>query len=185
MLQFPPWPTWDSLHPLIIHFPIALLLLSPLFILIGAVPASPKGRPYTIAGLLILLLGTGTLFIAASTGHAASELAERGGPVVAVLEIHEHMASEAQMIFAGLSVILLGIFLVPRILHRGDNRLFSTTLPLAFLVLYAAGALFLVNTAHAGGRLVHEFGVHAIVPAASEQSTSPPQSERSDVRVPE
>ncbi|MFP5226403.1 MAG: DUF2231 domain-containing protein, partial [Acidobacteriota bacterium] len=102
-MQFPPWPTWDSLHPLIIHFPIALLLLSPLFVLIGAIPKPPRGRPYTIAGILILLLGTSSLFIAGSTGHAASELAERGGPVDAVLELHEHMASETQIIFAGLS----------------------------------------------------------------------------------
>ena len=45
MLQFPPFPTWDSLHPLIIHFPIALLLVCPLFILIGAFLSAEKGRP--------------------------------------------------------------------------------------------------------------------------------------------
>ena len=81
MLQFPPLPTWDSFHPLIIHFPIALLLLSPLFVLISAVPRPPKGKPYLIAALVILVLGTVGLFIAGSTGHAASELAERGGAV--------------------------------------------------------------------------------------------------------
>jgi uncharacterized membrane protein len=170
MLHLPPLPTWDSLHPLIIHFPIVLLLLSPLFILISAVLAPPKGKPYLIAALLILALGTGSLFIAGSTGHAASELAERGGEVDKILETHEDLASETQIVFAGLSVILLGMFLVPRILHRQEDRLFSTFAPVAFLALYSVGALFLVNTAHAGGRLVHEFGIHALVPAASEQS---------------
>ena len=32
---------------------------------------------------------------------------------------------------------------------------------LVFLLFYAAGTVVLVNTAHNGGRLVHEFGVHA------------------------
>jgi uncharacterized membrane protein len=168
MFHFPPIPTWDSLHVLIIHFPIALLLLSPLFILISAILPPLKGKPYMIAGLTILLLGTASLFIAGSTGHAAAELAERGGPVDAVLEVHEELASETQIVFAGLSIISVGMFLLPTILRRGESRLFSTYLRAAFLALYTVGILFLVNTAHAGGRLVHEFGVHAIVPATSD-----------------
>ena len=165
-------PAWDSLHVLIIHFPIALLLLSPVFIVISAVLNPPKGRPYMIAALITLLLGTASVFVATSTGHASAELAERGGAVDAVLKAHEEMAEETQIVFAGLSAILLGMFTVPRLLRRDENRLFSSFLPSAFLALYTVGVLFLVNTAHAGGRLVHEFGVHAILPA--DQSSSPP-----------
>jgi uncharacterized membrane protein len=182
MLQLPPFPTWDSLHPLIIHFPIALLLLAPLFILISAVLAPSKGKPYMIAALLLVALGTGTLFIAGSTGHAASELAERGESVNIVLEMHEDLAAGSQVVFGVLAVILLGLFLVPRLLHRQEDRLYSTFLPVAFLAMYFAGILFLINTAHAGGRLVHEFGVHAIVPATSEQSLPMHGAERSEAR---
>ena len=171
MLQIPPIPAWDSLHVLIIHFPIALLLLSPLFIVISAALTPPRGRSYMVIALITLLLGTASVFVAASTGHAAAELAERGGPVDAVLKMHEELAEETEIVFAGLSAILLGMYALPRILRREDNRLFSSFLPSAFLALYTVGVLFLINTAHAGGRLVHEFGVHAILPPS--QSAQP------------
>jgi uncharacterized membrane protein len=67
MLQIPPIPPWDSMHVLIVHFPVALLLLSPVFIVIGAVLTPPKGRPYMMAALITLLLGTASLFVAVST----------------------------------------------------------------------------------------------------------------------
>jgi len=174
MLQIPPIPSWDAMHPLIIHFPIALLLLSPLFILISAILTPSKSRPYFAAGLMVLLLGTAGLYLAASTGEAAAELAEQGNIAKSVLSTHEHLASETKVIFSVLSIVLLGMFFVPRILHRQETRVTSTYLPAAFLVLYAVGVLPLVNTAHAGGRLVHEFGVHAqVAPAAGEQALPP------------
>ncbi|HEY2468802.1 MAG TPA: DUF2231 domain-containing protein [Terracidiphilus sp.] len=163
-------PSWNYLHLLIIHFPIALLLLSPLFILISTVPVPPRNKPYMIAAIVILLLGTSGLFLAGLTGHAAAEGAEHGRAVNTVLQAHQGLASETQIVFAGLSVILLGIYVIPKALHCEENRLFATFLPLAFLALYAAGILFLANTAHAGVQLVHEFDVHAPAPASSHGS---------------
>lgn len=179
MFELPPLPTWDSLHPLIIHFPIALLLLCPIFILIGAALSPAKSRPFMTAAMIILLLGTLSLFISASTGEAASELAERGGSMDKVLAAHEDLASETRMIFSGLSAILVGMFFLPRVLRWQETRLFSTVLPLAFLALYSVGVLFLVNTAHQGGRLVHEFGVHALVPEEASQQQAAPVAARS------
>ena len=38
----PPIPSWDGLHPLVVHFPIALLLAAPVLLLAGMVfPATP------------------------------------------------------------------------------------------------------------------------------------------------
>jgi len=163
MFQFPPIPSWDALHPLIIHFPIVLLLVAPLFIVIGAVLQPAKGRPYHLAGLALMLLGTAAVFVAVGTGEAAGELAERTQGVSQVLETHETLAERTRVVFSVLSVIFGVLLFVPRLLKHAENRLVSTTLPLAFLVLYSAGALLLVNTAHNGGRLVHEFGVRAMV----------------------
>lgn len=174
MPQFPPFPTWDSLHPMIIHFPIVLLLLSPVFVLIGAILSPPKARPYMIVGLALLLLGTGSLIVAAATGEAAAKLAERGGPVDTVLASHENLAEQTEIVFAVLSVVLVGIVALPWILRREETRLTTTLVPLSFLVLYGAGILSVVNTAHAGARLVHEYGVHAIIPSENGPSAASP-----------
>lgn len=172
MPQFPPFPTWDSLHPMIIHFPVVLLLLSPLFLLISAVISPSRSRPYLNVALVLLLLGTGSLFLASSTGEAAARLAERGGPVDDVLQRHESLASATEIVFSFLSILLAGIAGIPALLKR-QTRVTTTWMPLSFLVLYCAGIFFVVNTAHAGARLVHEFGVHAIIPAETLQSSAP------------
>lgn len=163
MLHFPPIPSWDALHPLIIHFPIALLLIAPVFLVVGAALRPAKGRPYLIAAMVLLLAGTGSIYVAVQTGEAAGKLAERSPGIEAVLETHESLAERTQAVFSVLSVIFVALVAVPWLLKRADTRLTTTILPLAFLVLYSAGTLLLINTAHNGGKLVHEFGVRAMV----------------------
>ena len=163
MLQFPPLPGWDAMHPLLIHFPIVLLLLVPLFVLIAVILRPPRNRPYMTVALIMIILGTSSLFLAASSGEEAAELADRAGGVNSVLSAHEALASTCEILFAGLSAIFAGIYIWPWIVRRNETRLTSTALPLAFIALYSVALLYLANTAHAGGRLVHEFGVHAIM----------------------
>ena len=79
------------------------------------------------------------------------------------LKNHESLAERTQAVFTVLSVIFIALIAVPWLFKIADTRLTTTILPLAFLVLYCAGALLLINTAHNGGRLVHEFGVRAMV----------------------
>jgi uncharacterized membrane protein len=180
MLHLPPIPTWDALHPLIIHFPIALLLIAPIFILVGAALQPAKGRSYLIAAMILLLVGTAAIFVAVETGEAAGKLAERVPGMERVLETHESLAERTRAVFSVLSVIFIALLAAPRLLKKTDTRLTTTILPLAFLVLYGAGALLLVNTAHNGGRLVHEFGVRAMVasPPANATSVVPAETEQ-------
>lgn len=163
MIQFPPIPSWDALHPLIIHFPIGLLLIAPVFVLIGALRPAEKGRAYLLAALILMLLGTASIFVAVQTGEAAGKLAERSPQINAVLERHEELAEATRVGFSVLTVIFAAILFVPRMLRRASSRIAATVLPLVFLVFYGAGMLLLTNTAHNGGRLVHEFGVKAMV----------------------
>ncbi|HET9101605.1 MAG TPA: DUF2231 domain-containing protein [Acidobacteriaceae bacterium] len=171
-MQFPPIPSWDAMHPLLIHFPIVLLLLVPLFILIAAAMRPRRNSPYMLMAALLLVLGTASLFAAASSGEEAAELADRSAAVNAVLMAHQHLASRTEIVFSILSVLFVAIVILLRFRNLPQTRLMTSVVPLAYLCLYAAGVLYLVNTAHAGGRLVHEFGVHAELPPSDEPGIS-------------
>jgi uncharacterized membrane protein len=163
MFQMPPIPTWDGLHPLIIHFPIGLLLIAPVLILIGILMPPKKGRTMLLAAFVLMLLGTISVFIALQTGEAAAELADRTPEINAIIQQHESLAEKTRLTFSILTVIFAAILFVPTLLKREVNRMMHVVLPLIFLFFYGAGAVMLANTAHQGGRLVHEFGVKALV----------------------
>ena len=171
MLQLPPIPSLDALHPLVIHFPIALLLVSPLFILIGAALSPARARAWHMGGLLLMALGTVSVLVALESGEAAARLAERSPEINVVLERHSGLAETTAYTFGSLTIAFTLLLAIGRIHSWDSKRVVSTILPLVFLVAYAAGALLLVNTAHHGGRLVHELGVHALV--ASPQGEAP------------
>jgi len=168
MQAVPPIPNWTELHPLVIHFPIALLLIAPLFVIAGIVMNPSKGRPFLVAALSLMVLGTVGSVVAVLTGEAAAEVAHRTAAMSAALERHQELAETTRDIFGLLSAIFASILFVPRFLRRETTTAAARLLPLAFLLFYAAGTVVLVNTAHNGGRLVHEFGVHAVLAPTNE-----------------
>jgi uncharacterized membrane protein len=172
MIQMPVIPPWEGLHPLIVHFPIALLLITPLLVIAGALLTPEKGRIVLYTALGLMLMGTLGTFLAAATGEAAGKLAERMPQVDAVLERHEELADATRAVFAGLTLIFAAIVFAPKVFRKLPGRLVTTVLPLVFLLFYGAGMLLLANTAHNGGRLVHEFGVKAML----GPSSAPPVS---------
>jgi len=181
MVQMPVIPPWEGLHPLIVHFPIALLLITPLLVIVGALLTPEKGRIVLYTALGLMLMGTLGTFLAAATGEAAGKLAERTPQVDAVLEHHEELADATRAVFAGLTLIFAAIVFAPKVFRKLPGKLVTTALPLVFLLFYGAGMLLLANTAHNGGRLVHEFGVKAMLgpspsPVSGEAAGSNPQT---------
>ncbi|MGA7412614.1 MAG: DUF2231 domain-containing protein [Bryobacteraceae bacterium] len=162
-MTLPPLPAWQAIHPLIIHFPIALLLIAPLFIAIGAVRKPERSYSFLLFALILMAIGTVSTFVAASSGEAAGRLVENAPQVKGVLEQHEELAESTEIVFSALTLIFASILFVPRLLKLEPARAISTVLPLVFLLFYATGAISLANTAHQGGRLVHELGVTAQV----------------------
>jgi uncharacterized membrane protein len=172
MLTLPPIPSWQTIHPLIVHFPIALLLIAPLFVVIGALRKPERGFAFLLVALILMALGTVSTFVATSSGAATGELAQNAPQVKAVLEQHQELAETTEIAFTALTLIFASILFVPRMLKRESTRAISTVLPLVFLVFYATGAISLANTAHQGGRLVHELGVRAQTQSAAVATES-------------
>ena len=162
MFQLPPAPTWDGLHPLIIHFPIVLLLIAPLFVVIGAALSPQRSKSFFISALILMVLGTASTFVAIETGEAAGKIASRTPEINRILQQHEQLAERTRLSFSILTLLFAGLLLLPRILKR-EGRMFTAVLPIVFLVIYGGATVLLANTAHNGGRLVHEFGVQALV----------------------
>lgn len=153
-------PPWESLHPMVVHFPIALLMVAPLFAVLTLI--FPKGRlSMGLAALVLMLLGTCATYVAFATGEANESRADGVARAEAVLEAHEEAAELTRIVFTLLTAIYATILLLPVALKRDLPRASSMVVGLAFLLLYAGGVTLLVEVGHQGARLVHEFGIHA------------------------
>ncbi|HWQ35163.1 MAG TPA: DUF2231 domain-containing protein [Blastocatellia bacterium] len=169
---------WDALHPLVIHFPIALLLTAPVLLVTGLLwPKNSRGL--FIAALVLMALGTIGTYVAISTGSAGEEMAERIPGAEAILERHEELAETTRTIFTALTLIFTAILFAPRLMKKELGRKTAAVVTSAFLIFYLAGAVVLARTAHQGGRLVHELGVRASINsgASGAQAAAPEQNE--------
>src|ERR1035441_5118566 len=167
MATLPLIPDWQQLHPLIVHFPTALLLVAPIFILIGILRPPTSALPFLLSGLILMVVGTIASYVALSTGLAAGSQTRLPLEINAILRHHQSLAETTALTFSALTMVFAAIVIVPRLLSRHLSSVITTALPAVFLVLYAAGVVLLVDTAHMGGRLVHEFGITATHPTGS------------------
>ncbi len=168
--MLPPWPGWDGLHPLIVHFPIGLLMVSPVFVLLAVL--LPRRTPaFALSAFVLLVLGTIAAFVAVSTGQAAAELAERNEAINAVIARHEELAETTRNVFALLTVLYAIALILPARIAALARPAAVRAVNALFLVLLLAASLLIVNVGHQGGRLVHELGVRAMMaaPATAER----------------
>lgn len=164
MIELPPIPPWDALHPLIVHFPVALLMVAPVLVLLGLVLKPERGRGLLVSALVLMIFGTVAAWVAVETGEAAGRLAERTPEINAILEHHEELAESVALVFTALTAVFAAVLFIPGLIRKPLGRAAGSSLLVVYLGFYAVGVLLLTNTAHNGGRLVHEQGVHALMP---------------------
>lgn len=156
------------LHPMIVHLPIALTILAPLFA-IGALWAIRRGvqvRPVwgLATAMLVLLFASG--WVALQTGENEEERVEK---VVgeSALETHEE-AAELFLWSAGFVVLLAGAgFLRGRV--GGMARIVATA---GTLALVGAG----YNVGHSGGGLVYGQGAGSAYSNAAGEAGGGPET---------
>lgn len=171
MFGFPALPSWDGLHPLAVHFPIALLLVAPIFVVIAMISRA-RAASLLVGASVLVVIGAGTALLATATGDAAEGATDGIPAAEAILHRHEELAEVARNLFIVLAVVLSfwtvialrSSVLVSRKVYLGGCAL--------YLVLHGAASLVLVNAAHEGGRLVHELGVGSVAAASSLQVES-------------
>jgi len=160
------------MHPLVVHFPIALLLIAPVFIALAMVWRS-RASGLVFSAFVLTLIGAAFAVLSTATGNAAEKFAEAVPAAGVVLERHEELAELARNLSIG-SAIVVGIAAVVAVrwqaFARPAPRVFTCGV---LLIVSAVPAVVLANAAHEGGRLVHEFGVRAPLAGATVAASVP------------
>ncbi|HLZ34571.1 MAG TPA: DUF2231 domain-containing protein [Nitrospira sp.] len=132
------------IHPMLVHFPIALLSASVFFDLLAQ-----RWRPEECrtAGLYTLVLGLAGALVSVVSGAMAEEAVEHSGVPKRVLEIHETLGFATFWLFTG----LFGLRVTAWFGWTKERRLVS-------LALGLTGVAVLLVASYYGGSLVYEFG---------------------------
>jgi uncharacterized membrane protein len=161
MTQIPMIPNWDGLHPLMIHFPIVLFLLAPVFLLFAAFTRADRRSTFLSAALLVMVLGSVSVHASFETGLAARARLDRTGEAGTIVERHRELADLARSSLA-MATLLFSLTLLIRTVLQVNMYELTGVLPLGSVVFYGLGLFWLINAAYNGERLVHEFGVNGI-----------------------
>jgi len=133
------------LHAMVIHFPIALLMIGFLSELLGHLMKKPF---FNQAAFYLLILGTFGTIIAYLSGDAAGEGME-DGTLGSAIGMHEEAAIVTLWLSIGTSLLY-----VAKLFFKVHNKWFK----LISIVLFAAVIGAVTRTAYLGGQLVYQHG---------------------------
>lgn len=178
-------PTPSQVHPLIVHFPIALLMVVPLLVLLGLVWKEYRAGIH-IAALALLMIGTSMAVLAVISGLSAAGSVRPTPELQVALESHERLAKRTTFFYADLTLAFIFIQLAPVLWKSWDSRRRILLLNLAWLLVSLGANVLLIRTGHLGGRMVHELAAHPHAhpePPSTEERDPSAQPDRSGHRL--
>lgn len=180
MLTPPPMPPFDGLHPIVVHFPIAIFFLVPAFVLASIIVSNRWARPIHACTLALMVIGSGFALLATATGEESAEIVEALYPSATdAIDEHEEMGELARTLLIVATVVYGFVCALPMLLRASRRAaLIERTAQGAFILLLTPVLLVLANAAHAGGVLVHGYGVRA--PGFSPPSQAIPRDRHDD-----
>ena len=140
-------PSLASLHPIVVHFAIALLIAGAVFRWLSLTGRLSFASP---AAASLLLAGTVAAVLAVKSGTAAHGPVERIPGVVDAVIAHEHWGERARNAFIVVAVAELAVLLLAR---RGKERMAV----IASAVLCVPAVVCLYEAGEHGGELVYEY----------------------------
>jgi uncharacterized membrane protein len=152
-------PDLTYIHPMIVHFPIALLITGFLFEVVGV---AANKEFYSKAAFILLLLGTAGAVGAYITGNLAGDGVSELGSLKQALEAHEDSAVASLWIIGGIAVV--------RILMVVTKR-FAGSLRWLAVAFYLVGVLSIARTGHLGGNLVYKHAAGVQLEIGGESSS--------------
>ena len=141
-----PW--MDTIHPIVVHFVIAMAVISVIFDLIGVVTRRPNLFEVSFWNLLF---ATTAIFVAIIFGQVEAGLADPYGASRSILNLHSTLGWS----LSGVLSLLTGWRSVLR------NRA-PQTLPLPFLAADVVLALLVAVQVTLGNQLIWVYGLHTV-----------------------
>jgi uncharacterized membrane protein len=132
------------LHPMIVHFPIALLIVGFLSDIVGLLT---KRDFFTQAGFYLFTLGALGVIAAFITGSQAGDGIVEEGALKQALETHEGAAELTIWVVSSAAVFRIALFLLKK---------YSGVLKMVSLALGLLAVMAIARTGYYGGELVYK-----------------------------
>ncbi len=156
------------LHPMIVHFPIALLIIGFLFDLSGAFFNKDF---FSKAGFYLLILGTAGVIAAYFSGNIAGDGVSEVGALKQALENHEAAAELSLWLMVIASVVRIGIVLLKK---------YSGIFKWTAIILFFAGILSIARTGFYGGELVFKHAAGVQLNLGLDFNSDNPNNQKTD-----
>ena len=157
-------PGLPSLHPLVVHFPIAFVAVAPFLDLACLVFRDRVWLDRAASAMYLTgTLGAGAAYL--SGGRAAKALASVSPTAESVLADHEAQAVLTLIVLAAVTLLRVTVSW----LARDDRRIKIGIFRLLAIPAAVAALAMLALTADLGGRLVYRHGVGVEISQSSER----------------